>query len=99
MAKKEGIYRHLSINVGGLSTEEVAGNKTMDLCHLIQDCEADSTSISEHGLNPRNLPKHEQWAERMLGKLENQRSKISWNQNEETGMKQMWGGTGTIIQD
>ena len=71
MAKKKGIYWHLSINVGGLSVKEESGNKIADLCHLIQDCKADSTSISELGLNPRNLLKHKQWAERMLISFKN----------------------------
>ena len=34
----------------------------------------------------------------MLGQLESQRSRLSWNKNEETSAQQMWGGTGVLIQ-
>ena len=60
--------------MGGFSVEEKEGNKVEDLCQLIQASEADSTSITEHGLNPKNIPRNGQWTERMLGKIENQRS-------------------------
>ena len=42
---------------------------------------------------------HEQWKERMMGQLELSLSKISYNRNKKTTDKQLWGGTGIIIQN
>ena len=95
--KSNRVIRLLSINAGNFSVVEKKEGKVEDLCALIRSTQADITTLSEHGLNPKNLPSHEQWPERMYGQFENYRSKLSWNVNEKNTDQRLWGGTGTII--
>ena len=95
--RRNGVHRHLSINVGNLTVEEAALAKTESLFALASQLGANTVTFQEHGLNPRVLPRHEQWAERCDGLVEQQISKISWNVNECTTSSRLWGGVGTII--
>lgn len=57
----------------------------------------DTTTFCEHGLNPSGMHKQKQWAERMAEQLENKRTRITWNRNEQSKEKLLWGGTGLIV--
>ena len=91
--------RVLAINTGNFTVEEKTSNKVTDLCALIRSVEANVTTFCEHGLNPKNLPRHEQWAERTSGAFEHLQAKLSWNINEKTTEQRMWGGTGLMKRD
>ena len=95
--KRHGIHRHATLNVGNFTVEEADSEKISSLCQTIRKFGIDSISFQEHGLNPRMLPKHEQWAERILGRLEYERSKLSFNVNDISTDRRLWGGTGSIL--